>query len=337
MQQTMNFDMEDSTFLNTATSTLVSYTFFPVTPSNTVSGRKEVLTTVDLNGIVGNGDADEQLGPKVKSPRRKLNLAISTSLEDKDDTNKASKAVDLGRRALIDCGAMVTLQQNLRKLVNCLNYEEKATANETKHAIMVMRWIDELLRFLAIKTLTGDVTVPARMPPSNPIDEAWRCLMIMPSAYSKVCFAMGNETVIDRDSQPRSSNDTTDVQRYKMRFLSTLRTYCQMFKTEPPHVFWPDPTIPNNPLLEVASSAFNFSVQMFNRVVTQSSAVYNKLSSGDENAVIIPKRLKRVIQACTAPESTTPRASAFENVQFQGQLSHNYENAQFHGFQSTRR
>lgn len=335
MQQTLNFDKEDSTFLNTATSTLISYTFFPVTPSNTVGGRKEVLTTVDLNGLVGNGDADENLGMKVKSPRRKLNLAITTSLEDQDDGTKASKAVDLGRRALIDSGAMATLQQNLRRLVHCLNYEDKAAANETKHAIMVMRWIDELLRFLAIKTLTGDVTVPARMPPSNPIDEAWRCLMIMPSAYAKVCSAMGNDTVIDRDPQPRNISDSTDVQRYKMRFLSTLRTYCQMFKTEPPHAFWPDPTIWNNPLLDVASSAFNFSVQMFNQVVSQSSAVYNKISGGKENDVI-PKRLKRVIQACTAPESSTPRASAFDNVNFQGQLTHTYDNAQFRGFQSSR-
>lgn len=335
MQHTLNFDKEDSTFLNTATSTLISYTFFPVTPSNTVGGRKDALTTVDLNGIVGHGDADENLGMKVKSPRRKLNLAITTSLEDQDDGIKASKAVDLGRRALIDCGAMATLQQNLRRLVNCLNYEDKAAANETKHAIMVMRWIDELLRFLAIKTLTGDVTVPARMPPSNPIDEAWRCLMIMPSAYAKVCLAMGNDTVIDRDPQTRNTSNSTDVQRYKMRFLSTLRTYCQMFKTEPPHAFWPDPTTWNNPFLDVASSAFNFSVQMFNQVVSQSSAVYNKISGGDENDVI-PKRLKRVIQACTAPESSTPRVSAYENVNFQGQLTHTYENAQFRGFQAPR-
>mmetsp|Transcript_18704 Transcript_18704/g.26509 ORF Transcript_18704/g.26509 Transcript_18704/m.26509 type:complete len:333 (+) Transcript_18704:167-1165(+) len=331
--QTMNFDMEDSTFLKSATSTLVSYTFFPVTPTHTFTDRREALTTINLNREPESKDVDEQLGPKVKSPRKKLKLAITTSDEEQDD--KPSKSVDLGRKALIESGVMPTLQQHLMKQVKILHYEGKSSANETKNAIMVMRWIDELLRFLAIKTITGDVTVPARIPPSNPIDEAWRCLMIMPSAYAKVCFAMGNECVIDRDSHPRSNIDDADVHRHKMRFHCTLRTYTQMFKSEPPHVFWPDPTIPINPLFEAATSAFNMSMNIFNTIYNHSSAAYNTFNNGTQSE-IIPDRVKRVIKACTAPESTTPRVAAFENVQFHGRPTA-FDNVQFNGYQPTRR
>ena len=188
-------EMEEGSFINTTATTLASYTFFPVTPTQTYAELREP-SIVGIDSVCS-GDTDE-LDPR--SPRKKLKLCISTCTEeDVQDDRSARNAVASGRRALIECGAMSTLQQYLMNKVRSLHYENKGSANETKNEIMVMRWIDELLRFLAIKTLSGDITVPARMPPSNPIDEAWRGLMIMPSAYAKVCFSMGNDTVIDRD------------------------------------------------------------------------------------------------------------------------------------------
>lgn len=99
-------------------------------------------------------------------------------------------------------------------------------------------WVEELLRFLALKTLAGDTTLPFRLAPSGPIEMAWEDLLIMPATYAEVCHALGNSRPIDHDPFVVDSDDEAEDSRNLKRFNSTLRLYQQVFDQKPPELFW---------------------------------------------------------------------------------------------------
>mmetsp|Transcript_9017 Transcript_9017/g.19120 ORF Transcript_9017/g.19120 Transcript_9017/m.19120 type:complete len:132 (-) Transcript_9017:169-564(-) len=88
--------------------------------------------------------------------------------------------------------------------------------------------------------MAGDTGYPSEMVASIPIDEAWRGLMMMPSVYSKVCRALGNDidSIIDYD--PFWQEDEGDLRQMKKRMGSTLRNYQQCFGNAAPQLYWPE-------------------------------------------------------------------------------------------------
>lgn len=119
-------------------------------------------------------------------------------------------------------------------------------------------WVEELLRFLVLKTLQGDLTRPYQQAPSGPVTVAWRALLAMPSTYAAVCLAMGNTRPIEEDIVARDVALKPDEERQiTKRLNATMRAYAKFFGEQPPDLFWSGVQEPRepNPLVQVYRTA----------------------------------------------------------------------------------
>uniref|UniRef100_A0A7S4MXV3 Uncharacterized protein n=1 Tax=Odontella aurita TaxID=265563 RepID=A0A7S4MXV3_9STRA len=159
--------------------------------------------------------------------------------------NSARRLVTDAKTTLSEHGAMKHLKRSLRRKLHVLQ-EQKVYKRDIKDGdleeIVVDGWINELLRFLAIKSLVGDTTKPFQIMPGEPIAVAWEALMVMPSYYANVCFAMGNDNVIDHD--PFDFNADVEEEKHRLkRYNATLRLYQQFFDEQAPHLYWKEPSL----------------------------------------------------------------------------------------------
>lgn len=111
-------------------------------------------------------------------------------------------------------------------------------------------WVEELLRFLALKTLQDDITKPFQLAPSGPVIVAWKALMAVPPSYAAVCRALGNDHPIDEDVAFESDQE----RHLTKRLNATMRAYSRYFDEQPPALFWKGVKEPQEP---------NALVQMF--------------------------------------------------------------------------
>jgi hypothetical protein len=119
-------------------------------------------------------------------------------------------------------------------------------------------WVEELLRFLVLKTLQGDLTRPCQQAPSGPVTVAWRALLAMPSTYVAVCHAMGNARPIEEDIVAWDVALKPDEERQiTKRLNATMRAYTKFFDEQPPTLFWSGVQEPRepNPLVQVYRTA----------------------------------------------------------------------------------
>uniref|UniRef100_A0A6U2LL51 Uncharacterized protein n=1 Tax=Leptocylindrus danicus TaxID=163516 RepID=A0A6U2LL51_9STRA len=109
--------------------------------------------------------------------------------------------------------------------------------NKKFERVLLEGWIEELLRFLAILSLSGKGGRHNShdFVPSYPVWEAWRCLMADKRLYCKVCLALGNSGAIDPD-------DFTVKEEDDLRALyeDTVKEYKRLYHSEPPYLFWPE-------------------------------------------------------------------------------------------------
>lgn len=174
----------------------------------------------------GSGDFDE-----------KESNGLNYSL---DENHRAKVIISAARKELNRTGGFTSLSRYLHEHITILfPGSEKPPSGVAVQTLVISGWIEELLRFLAIKTLAGDTSYPFEMGPSMPIDAAWRALMIMPSSYYFVCRALGNENVIDHN--PLCTEDRADVRKKKKDLFCTVRVYALCFDQEAPKLYWPEP------------------------------------------------------------------------------------------------
>mmetsp|Transcript_2868 Transcript_2868/g.5131 ORF Transcript_2868/g.5131 Transcript_2868/m.5131 type:complete len:216 (-) Transcript_2868:33-680(-) len=184
--------------------------------------------------------------------------------------NSARRLVTDAKKALEQNGAMKHLKRSLRRKMHVLQ-ERKVYKREGKDGdleeIVVDGWINELLRFLAIKTLVGDTTKPFQVMPGEPIAVAWEALLVMPSYYSSVCHAMGNECVLDHD--PFEFHTDAEEQKHRTkRYNATMRLYQQFFDEHAPYLYWKEPSVEKS-----AASVFLENIMLkFDCVIGKSSA-----------------------------------------------------------------
>lgn len=167
----------------------------------------------------------------------------------------AKLAVSCAKRMLLNSGAWEILSKHLHMRINSLNNKDESIPDRGPlRSIIVDGWIEELIRFFAVKTQNRDVTIPFQYLPSEPIHDAWRLLMLMPKTYEKLCLAMGNETVIDHDPYDVIIGNTK-LDQMNLRFNVTLRAYRLCFGIEPPSLFWPKPSPKPKTLSEMVQIA----------------------------------------------------------------------------------
>jgi hypothetical protein len=157
-----------------------------------------------------------------------------------DGTYRSKMMLATSRTALVKSGVLAGLTKHLKKKLGALldfAGSDAPSADDVQNLI-VSAWIDELLRFLTIKTMSKDVVVPCTMAPSVPVDAAWRALMCMPIAYAQVCKSMGNAEPIDHN--PFELEDD-NLKKKKELYFKTARLYAANFGLDPPRLYWPDP------------------------------------------------------------------------------------------------
>ena len=174
---------------------------------------------------------------QLSSPRL-VSKRDNTITLDQRNEKAARRLVELTRKKLVQEDYYRPLIENLRRRVDLIVSPQDASPNGSFLEIILSGWAEELFRFLAIKTISNDTTVPFILAPSYLIDEAWKILMMMPSAYKVVCQTLGNEIVIDYDPLSESCQGK-ELSRFKNRHHKTTKIYKQYFNQDPPKLFWP--------------------------------------------------------------------------------------------------
>lgn len=152
------------------------------------------------------------------------------------------------RKTLNKCnGGIDHVKTALRKKIHLLDEKHVQEVQAGGFEDIILEgWVEELLRFLALKTLMDDATKPFQLAPGGAISIAWKELMVMPSNYAAVCYAMGNANVIDHD--PFDATLTPEeVRHMQKRLNATMRNYAKYFDEQPPALFWKDVQEPMEP------------------------------------------------------------------------------------------
>ena len=194
------------------------------------------------------------------------------------------------RKTLNKCnGGIDHLKSGLRKKIHLLDEKHvKEVQAGGFEDIILEGWVEELMRFLAIKTLMDDGTKPFQLAPGGAISIAWKELMAMPSNYAAVCYAMGNANVIDHD--PFDAVLTPEEERHmEKRLNATMRHYAKYFDEQPPALFWKDAMEPQepSPLVQIYRTAQQVWSGMAHcasdTAETVKACTSDKQGAGDEN------------------------------------------------------
>lgn len=203
--------------------------------------EKKLQTAVNKS----NGNDQSHLIYQVMEGRD--DLILEKFSDESNEQNEAyKKAMDLvtkGRRALKSAGgAHLSFRKNLVTKMNVLNGKgsseiETLNPDDKIQAVILDTWTEEVIKFLALKTIVGDNTEPCQFLPGHGVGIGWKVLMMTPSLYSKVCLAMGNQNVFDHDPFDTASSRIQEKHKIK-RFNATLRAYENYFEEPPKTLYW---------------------------------------------------------------------------------------------------
>ncbi len=173
--------------------------------------------------------------------------SLQFSGEDVDDVSRIIGILRNGRNVLISSGHIRDLHEKLAQQLHILmdggpnspSQPSKYDPDDELQYLILDNWIEELLKFLALKTIIGDNTEPCQLLPGYAIGIGWKIFMMIPSTYSRVCLAMGNQCAIDHHPCPCDTNATMVKETHKMkRYHATLRAYESYFEQQPPCMYW---------------------------------------------------------------------------------------------------
>jgi len=179
--------------------------------------------------------------------------------DNTDDLEEGAwKLVTNAKTALARNGGIYHWKISLRRQLHILKDREsiQQESDGDPHEILVDGWVNETLRWLAIKTLSGDTTKPFQLAPGDPIELAWKALMIMPSHYANVCYSMGNDFVIDHDPFDTIEQDEEEKKHIMKRYNCSLRLYVQYFNGQPPLLYWKEPKVQKTTISEYIGKIF---------------------------------------------------------------------------------
>lgn len=167
---------------------------------------------------------------------------------------RAKILVETSRTVLRRSQALKALNNYLYAHIHDIFISGKMTPMDPDFRELVVKsWIEELLRFLALKILMEDVDSPCSLGASVPIDIAWEGLAHIPSIFKKLCKKLDVETSRfghDLSYEYKNVVDATLGYAQKVQTHSnTLSAYRNVFEQDPPELYWPAPQAPPPPPL----------------------------------------------------------------------------------------
>jgi len=167
--------------------------------------------------------------------------AVFSEDSSDDHITDARELVLLAKRAIKGSGGMDVLKQNLVKHVVALGLNQTLSddynPSDEVQTVVLENWTEEVLRFIALKTIMGDSTEPCQLFPGFAVATGWKALLIMPTVYRQVCISMGNDHVFDHNPTDTASSKVQEKHRVK-RYNATLRAYSSHFDQQPPALYW---------------------------------------------------------------------------------------------------
>mmetsp|Transcript_6693 Transcript_6693/g.14632 ORF Transcript_6693/g.14632 Transcript_6693/m.14632 type:complete len:296 (-) Transcript_6693:127-1014(-) len=213
-----------------------------------------IAGAVDTIAAAQEGENEDQQQPREASTgkeqegEREMAVADPEAAEAETEEPTAWVLVASARKTLSQSKRGIGhLKSALRRKIHLLEEEHvKEVQAGGLEEIILDGWVEELMRFLALKTLMDDATKPFQLAPGGAICIAWKELMLMPRSYAAVCHAMGNAHVIDHD--PFDAVLTPEEERHMQKRLNaTMRHYARYFDEQPPALFWKDVQEPQEP------------------------------------------------------------------------------------------
>lgn len=159
--------------------------------------------------------------------------------EDRLSSRNITKLLSKARAVVKDDRNSLTLKSNLIRKITLLGdmYKSKLDLEDEMQQMILDVWIEEILRFLALKAIMNDTVEPYQIIPGYIVAEGWKALMLSASVYSKICKSMGHTIVFDhnpQDTDPPREIVPQIIHRYNF----TLRSYFKYFEQEPTHIYW---------------------------------------------------------------------------------------------------
>jgi hypothetical protein len=169
--------------------------------------------------------------------------ALSNSAQD------PTGLVVIGKKVLKTGDNMEVLMKNLVKSLHILSDNPHQTSceldpNDELQKVLLENWVEEILRFLALKTLTEDYSEPCQLAPGYAVGVGWKALILLPNMYKQICTSMGNPSVFDHDPSDTSTRNKTKASQLVKekhlikRYNATLRVYNSYFDKQPPALYW---------------------------------------------------------------------------------------------------
>jgi len=205
----------------------------------------------------------EREGHSTCRPTHADDAEEDTEKVEKDEDSIGLSAVASARTALNKSEkGIAQLKKALRWKIHLLDEQQLQDLQDAHNGRfeddILDGWVEELLRFLALKTLQDDNTRPFQLAPSGPVTVAWKALMAMPSTYAAVSLAMGNTHPIDEDFvAPDVALEADEERHLTKRLNATMRAYTRCFEEQPPALFWKGVQEPRepNPLVQIYRTA----------------------------------------------------------------------------------
>jgi len=172
-----------------------------------------------------------------------MKFSDEESYNEMDRYGSIGELMKKGRKAMVSGGQISSVYKNLVQEIHVIREKTSSelpvyNANDEIQSVLLENWIEEVLKFLALKTITGDTTEPCQLLPGHAVGVGWKVLMMSPAVYSKVCLAMGNLNIFDHNPLDTDASSRIQEKHKIKRYNATLRAYEAYFDQHPPSLYW---------------------------------------------------------------------------------------------------
>ena len=128
--------------------------------------------------------------------------------------------------------------------------DEEDRKDKRKRHVLVGKYIDHLLRFLAMQTLLNGSDYNSnrtdefgnrmfQMNPSVAIRQCWKALMMLPVTYLDVCKSLGCDAIDYDDEEIDFLGEKSKSEWGRECYEWTIRTHTNLYIIPPSRKFWP--------------------------------------------------------------------------------------------------
>ena len=177
------------------------------------------------------------------------NENITTVMREINSTNANDEnLVALVKKTLKASGGLDLWMGMLSQRLNLISTNPDSVIKN----VLIENWVDEVIKFIILKTELEDFTEPCQLSTSYPISVGWSALVLLPNHYELVCQTVGSQGKFEHNFPQKNTNTQDPPARRKLliqRHNATLREYEKYFDSKPPMLYWSLDPMPQRPTM----------------------------------------------------------------------------------------